>query len=259
MTECSLSPYQLTGNINDFYEIMNASKTLDLNFGNMDSKVTFDIPTDVNFNTDKVNSELDNITKYINNDLEKYLSCLANKSENEIFDSLKNTIPQLKNLLELIPKINNLIPQIEKLHKFSPDSEIVSAFFDKILNTIRTIDKYIAILITSLIIIISLIILLLAISTVSLISLFVKPVTYKYVIIVIIVYCILTFILASVIKNYVENQLNDVIANRIILLRNEINQLVELIRTEVNVGVDFVNQGIDQANSGVNINSSGVP
>ena len=253
MTDCSLSPYQLTGNINDFYEIMNASKTLDLNFGNMDSKVTFDIPTDVNFNTDKVNSELNSITEYINNDLEKYLSCLANKS-----DSLKNTISQLKNLLELIPKINNLIPQIEKLHKFSPNSEVVSAFFDKILDTIRTIDKYIAILITSLIIIISLIILLLAISTISLISLFVKPVTYKYVIIVIAVYCILTLILASVIKNYVENQLNDVIANRIILLRNEINQLVELIRTEVNQDIDLVNQGIDQSNSGVNINSSGV-
>ena len=38
MNECSLSPYQINEDINDFYDIISASKTLDLQFGNIDSK-----------------------------------------------------------------------------------------------------------------------------------------------------------------------------------------------------------------------------
>ena len=248
MSKCSLSPYNLSEDVNQLYEIVNASKTIDLNFGEIDTKLNFSIPSDIKFNTDNINSELDSLNDYINNDINDYLKCLANKSQTEIFDSLKNTIPQIKDLLTLIPKINNLIPNIEKIHKFAPDNSKVNEFFDNIIKSIKTIEKYIAVLISSLILIISLIILLLAISTISLISLFVKNITSTYIIIIIIVYCILTFVLGNLLKNYIEKKLNENITNKLIMLKNEINILVNTIKNDVNQGIDVINR----------INSSGV-
>ena len=81
MSECQLEPYQISGDLNSFYEIISEPKSIDLNLGDVSSNITMDVPSNLNFNNENINSELNSLSEYINNDIEEYLSCLASKSE----------------------------------------------------------------------------------------------------------------------------------------------------------------------------------
>ena len=232
MSSCRLSPLSLS-DINDMYDIISGSETIDLKFGGINSEVTFDIPKNIDFNKDNINIELDKITEYINNDINTYLSCLATKREAEIFSSLKNAIPHLTDLFNLIPKINNLIPNIEKLKRFIPENDDINENVQSIIDSVKVIDKYASTLITLLLIILCVLILILSISTLTFVSLFIKNTSSLHMMIIILIYLIITFIIGYYVKNYIEDELNIAITGKLETLKVEIDQIVNQIKSNI--------------------------
>ena len=102
MSECKLEPYQLSGDLNNFFEIVSESKSIDFKLGDVSSNITMDIPSNLEFNNENINSELTSLSEYINKDIEEYLSCLASKSESEVINSLKTTVPQITEVFNII-------------------------------------------------------------------------------------------------------------------------------------------------------------
>jgi len=215
------------------YEIMSASKTLDMDFGEIHTELTFDMPNNINFKNDNINKELDNITTYINTDINSYLNCLATKSEAEIITSLKSSVSHFTDLFNLIPKINNLIPNIEKLKGFIPENDDINANIQSIIDSVKVIDKYASTLITLLLIILCVLILILSISTLTFVSLFIKTTSSVHMIIIILIYLIITFIIGYFVKNYIEDELNIAITGKLETLKVEIDQIVNQIKSNI--------------------------
>ena len=233
MSSCQLTSFNLETDLNSMYDIISGSETIDLKFGGINSEVTFDMPKNIDFNKDNINTELDNITEYINNDINTYLSCLATKSEAEIFSSLKNAIPHFTSLFNLIPKINKLIPNIEKLKGFIPGNDAINANVQSIIDSVKVIDKYASTLITLLLIILCVFVLILSISTLTFVSLFIKKTSSVHMIIIILIYLIITFIIGYFVKNYIEDELNIAITGKLETLKGEIDQIVNQIKSNI--------------------------
>ena len=94
-----------------------------------------DIPSNLEFINENINSELTSLSEYINNDIEEYLTCLATKSESEVINSLKTTVPQITEVFNIITKLNKLIPNIDKLKKFTPSNDYVNKMVDSLTPT----------------------------------------------------------------------------------------------------------------------------
>jgi predicted PurR-regulated permease PerM len=215
------------------YEIVSASKTLNMDFGGIQTGLTFEVPKDINFNNQNINDELRNITEYINNDINNYLSCLSTKSEAEIISSLEHSGSHFTELINLIPKINSLIPNIEKLKTFLPENQDINRSINGVIDSLKVIDKYASILITLLLIILSTLLLILSISTLIFISLFVEQISSKHMIAIIIVYVIITLIISYFVKNYIEEELNKSVTQKLNHVKSDINNIINLIKSNI--------------------------
>ncbi len=233
MSSCRLNPYQFSNELNSFYDVVNASRTIDMNLGgDFKTELTFEMPDNINFNDNNINEELRQITEYVNNDIDEYLSCLATKSESEIMKSLKNSTSQLAQLITLIPKINKLIPNVEKLKNFIPDNTDINQNVESILDSIKVIDKHVSTLIALLLIVLSVLILILSIATITFVSLFTK-ISSIHMLVIIVIYLIVVSLVCYYVKSKIEKELNTAITVKLQNLKSDMNNVTNQIRSNI--------------------------